>query len=216
MVVHLECEIHFDLLELANINFAVSEKDLKDLVNSLKFENILQYVRIPRYKPRSVQSNSSGHSSIHHQIGTSRNDGIARRDFQLIFRLLKERGVQKIIKVIVDDDEDPPHSDDIIEELNPFEIEEWDWRKIDLCSETIFKAAPKAQKVYLYSSGNNAVLRSWSGPDGLNKLAKVHCIAVPEQPTECGVLTPSSSIRSISLSVKYDSSLLCPFRGSDL
>ena len=73
----------------------------------------------------------------------------------------------------MEDDDETPHSDEAIEELSVFNIEEWDWRKIDLCSEVIYKAAKKAEKVFLYSSGNNAVLRSWSGIDGLKRLEQV-------------------------------------------
>ncbi|OJJ42106.1 hypothetical protein ASPZODRAFT_33681, partial [Penicilliopsis zonata CBS 506.65] len=43
-------------------------------------------------------------------------------------------------------------------------------RKFDICSDTIFRAAPGVREVYLYSHGNTAVLRGWAAKDGLAKL----------------------------------------------
>ncbi|KAF8244126.1 hypothetical protein K440DRAFT_610568 [Wilcoxina mikolae CBS 423.85] len=160
-----EREIHLDLVELENRTYPVSRNDLEVLVQSLKFENILQYVQIPRY-PFSTRGTAATSAD---DTETNR-DGIGRRDFKLIFDLLHKKGVKKIIKLIVDDDEDTPHSDEIIEQLSCFEIEEWDWRKMDICSEVIRTAAPHVQQVFLYSSGNNSVLHGWSCSDGLNQL----------------------------------------------
>jgi hypothetical protein len=83
--------------------------------------------------------------------------------------------VSRIFKVIVVDDGETPHSDQAIEvALKPFKIEIWDWKKIDICSETIVRAAGDYVRiVYLYSSGNNAVLRSWSCEAGLVNLPMV-------------------------------------------
>jgi len=99
--------------------------------------------------------------------------GSGRKDFQMIFAGLKRKGVKKIIRLVVDDDAETPHSDEVIEELSCFEIEEWDWRRIDLCSERIKIAAPRVRTLSLYSSGNSAVLWSWSGVDGLPGLEYV-------------------------------------------
>ena len=94
--------------------------------------------------------------------------------FKIIFDWLWDNGVRRILKVRVHDDGDTSHSDEIIENtLNRFQVEVWDWKKFDLCSETIFKAAPDVREISLYSSGNNAILRSWSCEDGLAKLKKV-------------------------------------------
>lgn len=94
------------------------------------------------------------------------------------FNWLREKGVKRILKVIVDDLEQPSHSDEAIENtLRGFEVEILDWRKIDLCPEVIYKSSKKLKEVYLRWSGNNAVLRAWSEPDGLKKLeelTKVH------------------------------------------
>lgn len=164
-----ESQIHLDLVELEYRNSAVTAKELEELVKSLKFENILQYVQIPR-------SLFSGSVKPSNRKLSESDDGCGRTEFGLVFGLLKEKGVTKIIKLIVDDDEETPHSDETIETLKSFDIEEWDWRKVDLCSKVIRKAARSAEVVFLYSSGNSAVLRSWSGADGLIKLREVSVI----------------------------------------
>lgn len=90
----------------------------------------------------------------------------------------------KIFSVEVDDNGPDPHTNTAIRKslrdwneveksYRDFEIEVWNWKKIDICSETIFNAAPMASKVYLYSSGNTAVLRGWACCSGLPKLSNV-------------------------------------------
>ncbi|OGM45281.1 hypothetical protein ABOM_006411 [Aspergillus bombycis] len=64
-----------------------------------------------------------------------------------VFNVLLEKVVNKIINVSIDDDEDLPHSDEVIEALEKFDIEEWDWRRKDLCSSVIPKAARNSRKV---------------------------------------------------------------------
>lgn len=95
-----------------------------------------------------------------------------RSDVNFIFQWLWKNRVRRIFKVIVIDDGEIPHSEEAIAEaLKLFRIEIWDWKKTDICSETIVSAAQDHVKiVYLYSSGNNAVLRGWSCPTGLVKL----------------------------------------------
>ena len=91
--------------------------------------------------------------------------------------LHKDMGVEKILKVIVDDME-KPHGDEAIEEAiggtgtlkHSFDVEILEWRKVDLCPETIRRAAPNVTELHLEWSGSNSVLRGWSDPDGLPKL----------------------------------------------
>lgn len=83
-----------------------------------------------------------------------------------------------MIRVIVDDTLEPAHSDEAIEEaLRNLEVDVWDWKKVDICTETIITASPNVREVCLYWSGNNAILRGWSEPQGLallKQLKKVH------------------------------------------
>jgi hypothetical protein len=164
-----ERSIHLDLVEVENCHYPVSEKALNQLFKRLKFENILQYVQIPWY-PFSTKAKGRTATSLSEAAD---EQGAGRKDFKLIFDLLREHKVKKILKLIVNDDQEIPHSDEIIEQLHDFEIEVLDWKKVDLCSYVISQGAPEVRKLFLYSSGNNAVLRSWSGVDGLTKLESV-------------------------------------------
>ena len=87
--------------------------------------------------------------------------------------------VEKIIRVVADDLGNEPHSDESIEEvLAPFQVEELDWRKMDICPMTLRRIGDQLRVLYLYWGGNNAVLRSWSEPDGLPRLKKLQQIHV--------------------------------------
>ncbi len=95
-----------------------------------------------------------------------------------LYNFLRNKSVKRAIRVIVDETLEPSHSDEAIEmALGGLKVEIWDWKKINLCTETIVTAASDAREVCLYWSGNNAVLRGWSEPGGLpqlKKLKKVH------------------------------------------
>jgi hypothetical protein len=101
-------------------------------------------------------------------------DGKGRSDMVFLFNFLRKKGIKRVIRVIVDDRLNPAHSDEAIEKaLGGLKVEIWDWQKFDLCTETIISAAPDAREVHLYWSGNNAVLRGWSEPEGLKRLEKL-------------------------------------------
>ncbi|KAH0499666.1 hypothetical protein TgHK011_006843 [Trichoderma gracile] len=119
---------------------------------------------------------------ILHNVAVSRivskhpkNKDAGRTDMEVIFKLLKDKGVRHIVKVIVFDSEAPPHSDESIERcFSGFKsIEFLDWRKIDLCPQTICKACPNVVELHLWLSGNNAVLMAWSAPGGLARLPRL-------------------------------------------
>ena len=166
----LDKQIFFDLYETSKLT--ISEERIEDGLAHLKFEDVLQYVALPSLKverrPVFSKANKKPHIS----------DGRGRSDLIFLFNWLRNKGVKRVIRVIVDDTLEPAHSDEAIETaLGGLKVEIWDWRKIDLCIETIITAAPDAEEVCLYWSGNNAVLRGWSEPGGLNqlkKLEKVH------------------------------------------
>jgi len=134
----------------------------------------------PPALPDSITSNSdpqdkSAMSSLPDATKPAARERFGLTDANIVFQWLWDNGVRRIFKVIVIDDGEIPHSDQAIEDaLKPFKIEIWDWKKIDICSETIVRAAEDcARIVYLYSSGNNAVLRGWSSESGLVKLKLV-------------------------------------------
>ncbi|KAF8539481.1 hypothetical protein BDD12DRAFT_882254 [Trichophaea hybrida] len=117
----LKKKIHFDLVELEFSSYPAPETGLRSLIKGLKFENILQYVEIPRnlFPGEDKEANSTNDV-------VNNESGLARKEFKMVFDVLGKKGVQKIIDLIVDDDEDTPHSDEVIEELKQFEIGEWD------------------------------------------------------------------------------------------
>jgi hypothetical protein len=67
----------------------------------------------------------------------------------------------------------PCHSDTAIEKaLEGFQIETWDWKKTDLCTDVIWNSTKIASHISLYSSCNNAVLMGWASSDGLGDRKK--------------------------------------------
>jgi hypothetical protein len=143
----------------------------------LKFENCLQYVALPKLRvERNVRIASPRKKRWAEGPAKSKElDCVGLTDAEYIFAwLAEEKNVKKIIKIIVIDDGDVPHTEESIEKcLARFDIEIWDWRKFDISSETIYAAARDVRVVSLYSSGNNAVLREWSSENGLVRLKRV-------------------------------------------
>jgi len=97
---------------------------------------------------------------------------VGRKDYYLIFHWLKHNAlVDHVLTVVVDDIADTApisHSDTaIVHCLNGLNIETWNWKKMDISSDVIYRAAKNVKEVYLYCSGNNAVLRGWSDSAGL-------------------------------------------------
>ncbi|PNP59103.1 hypothetical protein THARTR1_01351 [Trichoderma harzianum] len=94
--------------------------------------------------------------------------------YKEIFDWLKKKKVERVFEVIIEDDLSTPHEDEtIIETLKTFGVETWNWKKYDICIDTISQAAPNVSTVYLYTSGNNAVLRGWSDETGLRTLQQL-------------------------------------------
>ncbi|KAK5988123.1 hypothetical protein PT974_12263 [Cladobotryum mycophilum] len=166
-----DLELYFDLSGHANIR----QTGLENLLSKLRFEDILQYVAIPKL---SVETNVIAANSKRSRVGArTKQDGDGRKDLCYIFDRLRKKGVRTILKVIVDDLGTPAHSDEAIEEALKFmDVEIWDWRRTDLCSEVIHRVASKVREVHLYWSGNNAVLRGWSEEGGLKRLRELRTV----------------------------------------
>jgi len=138
------------------------------MLTFLKYEEILRYVRLPKLpaQPRNGSPTGSGQGRSTGMMGEP--------EISKLFNWLKNHKVKKILKVVVEDRAGVPHSDQVIENcLKNFDVEIWDWRKLDLCSYTILAAAPKVRELHLYSSGNRAVLQSWCSTSGLRILEMV-------------------------------------------
>lgn len=145
----------------------------------------------------AVYGNENFDQTLHHVavrriiINQTKNKDVGRTDMEIIFKLLKDRGVRHIVKVIVFDSESPPHSDESIERcLSGFKsVEILDWRKIDLCPETIYKSCPDVVELHLWWGGNNATLIAWSAPGGLAKLRRLKEIYIHQTQVSSSALT---------------------------
>ncbi|TGO35166.1 hypothetical protein BHYA_0168g00220 [Botrytis hyacinthi] len=130
----------------------------------VKLDTVLQYVAYPNVQVHPAPD-------YPYALDTFTGDGNGRCDMMFFFQWLKDKGVKRILKVIVDDSNTPAHSDEAIENaLQGFDVETLDWRKVDLCPETMWTSSRKLREVHLQWSGNNAVLRGWSEPEGLRRL----------------------------------------------
>lgn len=130
-------------------------------------------IRIPTSDHTDDQDDDSTINAPHGTHTTTRNSS-STFSYAGIFNWLHSKGVRKIIKVVVTDGSQSPHcDDDIIRSLCRFDVEELDWKKIDLCSETVKEAAKNVRELVLHTSGNRAVLWGWSALDGLLGLQKV-------------------------------------------
>ncbi|KAK8172111.1 hypothetical protein BKA80DRAFT_262081 [Phyllosticta citrichinensis] len=158
---------------------SLGKQTLEENLRHVQFEDTLQHVELPylEIEKPAVSSKFAPKAKI--------SDGMGRHDYVAVFEWLRKKGVRRIINLSVNDRKDPAHSEEAIEEsLQGIEvIKLWDWQKPDLSSETIFNAAKNVEQVCLYWNGNNAILRSWSEPEGLSKLknlAKVTIVSNPQ------------------------------------
>jgi hypothetical protein len=147
----------------------ITAAEFKNDFEHLEFEEMLQYVALPQ-----VEFNQESDSPGSPYTG--------RTDMIFLFRWLRDKGVKRIVRVIVDDLGELFHSDEAIEEaLKDLEVEVLDWRRLDMCPVTISKLSPRLREVTLQWSGKNATLRAWSAVDGLAltpSLEKIHLIQV--------------------------------------
>ncbi|KAI0969672.1 hypothetical protein F4678DRAFT_473528 [Xylaria arbuscula] len=167
-----ERHIEFDLGGLPHAT--ISEDYLDRLSKHLQFESILKYVALPKL---TLESNTVVRRKRGEQ--PPRRRGLS--NLVTVFDWLRKNHVEKIVKVMVIDDADPSHSDASIEEaLHDFGVEIWDWKKLDLSTDVIWRAtnAPGnkdvsvVREISLYSTGNNAVLMGWASPQGLTNKKK--------------------------------------------
>lgn len=153
----------------------------------MKFESILEYVSLPCQPPPSDEKPSPEprERDVYNAMNGNLMDDDDRENdddpYQHIFHWLRKEDVTKIFKVEVDEFGDDPLNTNIVphtnkairESLRGFDVEILNWKKFDLCSETILDAAAGVKELYLYSSGNTAVLKGWASEDGIGKLQKV-------------------------------------------
>ncbi|RDW68220.1 hypothetical protein BP5796_08877 [Coleophoma crateriformis] len=173
-----DIQINFDLFGYS----IMTQQTLTKKLHHVKFDDTLQYVAIPNIRIEGI-ANYANTAKPLALSATAAAAGNGRTDLELVFNWLrKDKGVKTILKVIVNDLKSPAHGDDAIERsLRGFNIETWDWKKSDLCSEVIEVAAPQVRVVHLYWSGNNAVLRGWSDEGGLRRLSLLRKVYIHTQ-----------------------------------
>lgn len=151
--------------------------------SGIQFETILESVKLPYWKQQDqepqYQDVAGGNRG-----GVGSGGAKVSDPYPALFRWLWKCKVRKIYTVEVDDIGRDPHTNAAIRQslrdwdegeksYHDFKVEVWKWKKYDICSESILNAAPMAREVYLYSSGNTAVLRGWACCSGLPKLTEV-------------------------------------------
>ncbi|KAI0107776.1 hypothetical protein GGR51DRAFT_141422 [Nemania sp. FL0031] len=153
---------------------AISRDYLDGLSEHLQFESILRIVRLP-HLTIETSPNSAGHM-------IRANSSRGADPVLLVFNWLRENGVERIIEVVVVDNEGRAYPDSSIKKaLGGFDIRVWNWGRLDLSSDVIYSAAPLAEEIYLYSTGNNAALVRWASPKGLIKFTKLKSVNVSVQ-----------------------------------
>ncbi|QYT03243.1 Peptidase_S8 domain-containing protein [Trichoderma simmonsii] len=173
-------EIHLDLAKV--IGSGKKYMDERAQKVKVQLDTALEYVSLPQYRMEqdniSTEINAIPEKPI---IDHEKKKVVERNPHVAIFQWLKEKKVEKIFRVSVEDREQDqiPHTDMAIHTwLAPFDIEIWDWRKYDISSETILKGAANTRELHLYWSGNVAVMQSWACKKGLARLKKVQSITI--------------------------------------
>ncbi|GFP59290.1 hypothetical protein TASIC1_0012029300 [Trichoderma asperellum] len=160
-------------------------------LSGMLFETILASVQLPYWNPQASHSEKQYMSEEQVEPAESVTPQ-ASNPYIGIFEWLWESNVRKIFSVEVDDTGPEPHSNAAIRQslcfqrldgiYQDFQIEIFKWKKYDICSETVYEAAPNAKEVYLYSLGNTAVLRGWACSSGLHKMKHLEHLVIEIYP----------------------------------
>ncbi|KAK0610002.1 hypothetical protein B0T17DRAFT_658553 [Bombardia bombarda] len=165
---------------------AISKDSFEQSYDHMNMDNVLRYVAFGTVELDKPPPPTN--PKLAKRLTSLAKSGRGRSDLVFFFNWLQRKKVSYIIKVIVDDLQDRPHCDKAIEDsLKPFDIEILDWQRLDLCPETIFNACRNVREINLRWSGNRAMLRAWSEPEGLPRLPnleKVHLIWNADQALE--------------------------------
>ncbi|KAI0466816.1 peptidase S8/S53 domain-containing protein [Xylaria cf. heliscus] len=171
-----ERHIDFNLAELTGDS--ISRDYLDNLAGHIHFETILRYVALPNLVVRpskratsTIRMRPGFRAASEHSSPNIDNSEDEPTDLRAIFSWLRENGVREIVRVTVIDYGDTIHSDSAIKvALKNFEVEFWNWKKVDLCSQVIEECSHIVKEVSLYWSGNYAVMMGWASSEGfINK-----------------------------------------------
>lgn len=165
-----ERRVYFDLSTMPDKTYKYEY--FQGLAEQVKFESVLHHVDLPNFTVTGGEDLFSGESNKERFHDIQALTG--RVDFLKIFEWLRANGVKGIIEVCVADSVNICHCDEAIEmALEKFDIEKLEWQRDDICTDVFVSATPNVRELYLYSSGNNEVLRGWSGKEGLGTLKHV-------------------------------------------
>ena len=149
---------HFVELIRANIRTRSGLGAKPDPTSNIGFESVLRYVHFPELS----------------QVPLSKDQKRERPEVPLILEWLHQKGVKSILRLVVPDLRvNPLDEDRICRCLKSFEVEELNWRRLDLGIDPIVSLASTLAVLHLYSSGNWAVLSHWVSEAGLKRLGKV-------------------------------------------
>ncbi|KAK4445312.1 hypothetical protein QBC34DRAFT_413315 [Podospora aff. communis PSN243] len=111
-------------------------------------------------------------------IGGKDSNPASREDALVIFKWLRsEKKVRRVIRVMIKDLSTPSHNEEAIEQaLSRLHVEHLDWQIADICPAVVRGVGDFVATLALYWSGNNAVLRGWSEPEGLPRLPNLNSI----------------------------------------
>ncbi|KAI1122463.1 hypothetical protein F5Y10DRAFT_271025 [Nemania abortiva] len=169
-----ERELVFDLTEFQGSTPEDLLARLANLKSLLDFDDIIAYVTIPKLGEREDESQDRENLKVSPLTDKPQKRIAPKEAVTAVFQLLRESGVKKIMRVVVEDPGNPPYDDDTIQAaLSGFDIDDWDWKTQDVCVEIINQVAPNVRSLKLYPSGNDGVFQSWSGPDGLIRLSQL-------------------------------------------
>ncbi|KAL4881677.1 hypothetical protein BJY04DRAFT_218119 [Aspergillus karnatakaensis] len=161
-----ERKINLDLGQHRPIGKNYVKAITEERFDKFPFESCLSYVCLPPRKYQTADTAARGNTDT-------------LESYQPIFNFIKKQGVKKIFKVTVNDLVGPPHSDRLIVELTrAYNIQHWDWRKLDISSDTILAAAPDVKTVVMHSSGNLSTLQGWACKHGLARLQMLQSVQV--------------------------------------
>ncbi|SPN96672.1 uncharacterized protein DNG_00193 [Cephalotrichum gorgonifer] len=156
----------FDYSEVDPSNPEIHAQDFIHTFEHFNLDKVLQFVRFRNVRVRGKEAVRFGDGVA---LSSPTEDDPGRTDMLFFFHWLRhKKKVERIVKVIVDDCRNDPHSDQTIEAcLQPFMGEVLGWRKTDLCPLTISEVGKELREVSLLWSGSNSVLRGWSEAEGL-------------------------------------------------
>ncbi|KAF4995238.1 hypothetical protein FGRMN_5269 [Fusarium graminum] len=101
------------------------------------------------------------------------------RNLKNMFKMIRKRKVQQILKVTIHDNPRRPCSDGTIQDcLKGFDVRYLDWSKPDLSIDVIHAACPRLAEIKLYSSGRKSVFSGWTSNTGLCNLHQLKCLDI--------------------------------------